>query len=438
MSGFNLIPFGYNPTNDTFVDVEDVPRGANCGCICPACKTPLIARQGEEKEWHFAHASRKVYERTQKECEFSFYLSVRMMARQIIGNELKLTLPEYRDSVSKYIPDLGCPLHDSFVITDSKEISLTNVSVETNFEGVAVDIVGYISDFKFAIYFTHPGRGIPQELKSPKDRHCGVIAIALDNLAGTLFRQAKNKKQSYQFALIEFLSSDMPSKQWVFHPRYERCHQQALARVDVRAESIKRGQQARRGKPERTKFDSAAENIHYVVSTEKPVKQRVLYECVMCNIQWIGFAPGACTCPKCNNHLYSSPRKVLQPGDTEYVNVRDATQIPPGEHCYRVVELAEGEVLSEEIERFGKDLREFSYRPGLKEILCPYWRKTDFGMARCDYLEQECLNEDEENALEKAVAHYGGREQFEINNKHSLLYDEIKICGISTEADSAD
>lgn len=89
VSGFNLIPFGYNPDNDTFVDVEDVPRGANSGCICPACKTPLIARQGDEKEWHFAHASRKVYEKTQKECGFSFYLSVRMMARQIIGDELK-------------------------------------------------------------------------------------------------------------------------------------------------------------------------------------------------------------------------------------------------------------------------------------------------------------------------------------------------------------
>ncbi len=70
MSDFTLIPFGYDPSDDSFVDVEDVPRGAKCGCICPACKTPLIARQREEKEWHFAHASRKVYEKTQKERVF--------------------------------------------------------------------------------------------------------------------------------------------------------------------------------------------------------------------------------------------------------------------------------------------------------------------------------------------------------------------------------
>lgn len=38
------------------VSVEDVDRGARCGCICPACQQPLIARQGEVRIWHFAHA----------------------------------------------------------------------------------------------------------------------------------------------------------------------------------------------------------------------------------------------------------------------------------------------------------------------------------------------------------------------------------------------
>jgi len=112
---------------------------------------------------------------------------------------------------------------------------------------------------------------------------------------------------------------------------------------------------------------------------------------------------------------------------------KDASVIPSGDFCYQVVELAEGEVLSKEIERFGIDLREFPYRPGLKEVLCPYWQKTDYGMVRCDYLEQECLDEDDETALENAIAHYGSREQFDAINKHSLLYDEIKVCGIREE-----
>lgn len=35
--------------------VGDVPKGAACGCVCPTCSSPLVARQGQENEWHFAH-----------------------------------------------------------------------------------------------------------------------------------------------------------------------------------------------------------------------------------------------------------------------------------------------------------------------------------------------------------------------------------------------
>ncbi len=40
------------------VHVSEVPRGASCGCLCPACCAPLIARHGEVRVWHFAHQSR--------------------------------------------------------------------------------------------------------------------------------------------------------------------------------------------------------------------------------------------------------------------------------------------------------------------------------------------------------------------------------------------
>ncbi|PZO14838.1 MAG: hypothetical protein DCF26_14440 [Burkholderiales bacterium] len=35
--------------------VGDVPKGAGCGCFCPTCKSPLVAKKGFENEWHFAH-----------------------------------------------------------------------------------------------------------------------------------------------------------------------------------------------------------------------------------------------------------------------------------------------------------------------------------------------------------------------------------------------
>lgn len=99
--GLNHIPFGLRESDGAIIDVYAVQRGRGCGCICPSCQTPLIARQGEEKVWHFAHASRNVYDRTAQECDFSFYVSVRFMARQLIGLPRGLLLLDGRNVPSR-------------------------------------------------------------------------------------------------------------------------------------------------------------------------------------------------------------------------------------------------------------------------------------------------------------------------------------------------
>lgn len=35
--------------------IGDVQRGAACGCFCPECKSPVVAKHGEDHVWHFAH-----------------------------------------------------------------------------------------------------------------------------------------------------------------------------------------------------------------------------------------------------------------------------------------------------------------------------------------------------------------------------------------------
>lgn len=43
--------------NDTIKFVGEVTGGGDCGCFCPACRSPLIAKKGLINEWHFAHES---------------------------------------------------------------------------------------------------------------------------------------------------------------------------------------------------------------------------------------------------------------------------------------------------------------------------------------------------------------------------------------------
>jgi len=70
-----------------FVRVEDVSRGHACDSVCACCGESLSARQGEEREWHFAH-------QPGEHCSKRRWLSMQVAAflRASIGGR-HLTLP---------------------------------------------------------------------------------------------------------------------------------------------------------------------------------------------------------------------------------------------------------------------------------------------------------------------------------------------------------
>ena len=43
--------------NDVIKFVGEVAKGGDCGCFCPSCRSPLVAKKGRINEWHFAHES---------------------------------------------------------------------------------------------------------------------------------------------------------------------------------------------------------------------------------------------------------------------------------------------------------------------------------------------------------------------------------------------
>ena len=45
----------YGLKENRLVYVDEVENGLKCGCVCPTCKCDLIAKQGDEREHHFAH-----------------------------------------------------------------------------------------------------------------------------------------------------------------------------------------------------------------------------------------------------------------------------------------------------------------------------------------------------------------------------------------------
>ena len=75
------------------VHVDTVPKGLNCGCICPNCHEQLLARKGKERKNHFAHHS----DNRGANLKICYQVAMYKLAEQIIQTKKRIHLPSYYD-----------------------------------------------------------------------------------------------------------------------------------------------------------------------------------------------------------------------------------------------------------------------------------------------------------------------------------------------------
>ncbi len=279
------------------MDVSSVPRGNKCGCICPSCNTPLIARQGEQNEWHFAHRSKNVQAETKRVCEYSFAVSVRLMMHQLAKGKLKFRIPKYSISVEATSERSYKHNRIEMLVTKERLLILTEPEVDVKFSGTNVDILGYIDNIPFAVYITHKDRLVPLEVDPPKIEKCGVVAINIGTLP-TLFE--KEREGRYIEVLRKFIEESAEGKRWIYHPRAAKVQKQAEARLKQWLSQQKAIRTTKRTKPN---IDISFPTHQTKSEAHMPAEQKILnYRCIMCNASWRGISP---RCKKCDTHLYA-------------------------------------------------------------------------------------------------------------------------------------
>ena len=99
------------------VHIDTGKNGLECGCVCPSCKEPLVAKNdGKIREHHFAHANGA-------DCGTGYQTMIHLLAKDII-EELKI-FPLFLNG--KYLS--ACEIH--------KEVSLVKEF------GIIPDILGF-------------------------------------------------------------------------------------------------------------------------------------------------------------------------------------------------------------------------------------------------------------------------------------------------------
>lgn len=234
------IPFGLDPSAGELVDVFDVPRGAACGCICPGCELPMIARKGDHNEWHFAHAGH-VEEKPQEPCQYSFFVSVRHMVHQLLPDLSSIATPALFGEVNMRGFNFGSTLRESYEVTQARRMAIKAVEVETRFKTSPVDAIVHGDEFPFVLYITHPDRQLPLELKRPDHKEFGVLAMDL-KIIRQRFQEnwAAGERQAYSEILRSQLEVVAQGKTWEYHPNEPDERKSAELRAQERLDDDKR------------------------------------------------------------------------------------------------------------------------------------------------------------------------------------------------------
>jgi len=288
MSSDFLIPFGLHKESGELVDVGSVKKGKDCGCICPSCQTPLIARQGKEKEWHFAHKSTKNEEKTTEPCAYSFVVSLRLMVKQLSQVGLELSLPEMNSTHTVQDIASGRSFEVSYPVTKESKVQLNAVEIEQRINNCIVDIVSELGEFTLIIYVTYKGRKIPDLLTQSVSRNLALLELEAFHLAKA-FKQVIAGK--YTEALRDFLSESNSGIKWVRHPRQEKALAILKSHIAENWDAyINRYLPANKYGFSNTIQPFSDQNF-------KPQK----YNCIICSSSWTSTSS---YCENCKTHLY--------------------------------------------------------------------------------------------------------------------------------------
>lgn len=290
-SGMLRIPFALRLQDQAMVGPEEVLRGAACGCICPSCRLPLIANQGDDKVAYFSHNTRGHDREVARSCTYSFYVSVAAMAKQLARQGLPVTLPAYRQTV-EFPPHQRGAARETVLVTHQTTLEPTGIEIDVEVNGAICDVVIWHNEHRLALFLVHPEKHSPQMHKQAlRDPLTGILEIELTGMA--LRYGELRAGEAFKAAVQEFLQHDLSSKRWIFHPREERLTRPVRERLEAAWNERRRQFEAR-----------PMPNPPPIAPQET---RKVRYSCI-CGNQYAGALPGITNCPACRrpSNLYAT------------------------------------------------------------------------------------------------------------------------------------
>lgn len=290
------IPFGISASSGVEVDICDVERGLACECICPSCKAPLNAKKGEINEWHFAHSSKDGHKREVTDCEFSFFVSVRMMSRKILSMTSYIELPEGLVHAALNGQYHGKKHLYSLPYAKKSTFKPDSIQVETVWNSMHVDALLTLEEYQIAIFFRCPDKRAAYNYPANKPENTGVLEIDLTGCRELLYGQDRPKNVKFTTLLERFLIDNIDNKKWLFHPRKAKT-QEAVDRLlkERISRDVFDGELTFVLQESGDNSESGGTNVREGIYQ---------FRCVICHNKWNGGYVAGRFCQQCQSHLH--------------------------------------------------------------------------------------------------------------------------------------
>ena len=203
-----LVPFGFR--DGQLYEPRQVSNGKACGCTCPGCQHPLVAKQNAQTP-HFAHAPGDA-------CKNGLETAIHLAAKQLISERMELSIP----AVTLQFPGGYGVKKSTQELYVSNLKTLSEVRIEPWFNGFRPDIVVVELDRAREILIEIAVTYFVEEPKLTQIKNHGLHAIEIDVSAA---------REKMDFFLLKKFLFDVPSLGvWLHHPRAAELEQESLSK----------------------------------------------------------------------------------------------------------------------------------------------------------------------------------------------------------------
>lgn len=278
------IPFALDKKTGVMVEVGNVERGRQCGCLCPSCRQGVVARHGEVNAWHFSH-DKNAIDKPVKECEISFDSCCRQYALELLlkGEITRMTTPDFKITIDTEI----WPTYTaSECVTQSRILDDVIIESCSSYDAKII-----INDFNLYLFLNYKNRNQPL---IPNDGKSGLLEIDIGVVKNKFYEQ-KSTPGLLKRLLKDLIENDTDNKNWLYHPSEEKARKNLHDKIEKskleRAPAIK--------EPVITRNSTFS-----IFKCGQKTERNGKFTCIMCHIDWHGHEFTDIYCPKCKEYLY--------------------------------------------------------------------------------------------------------------------------------------